>query len=196
MSAPQTIHFHHDTIVERDAVLEPNIVFSSGVRVEKGATIRAFSYLEESRVERDAIVGPYARLRPGSHIGRGSKVGNFVELKATKVGDGAKVNHLSYVGDTDVGEMANVGAGTITCNYDGYNKYRTIIGPGAFIGSHTTLIAPVAVGDNANTAAGSVITEDIPEDALAVGRSRQANLTGKAKMLRARYAKRKAQKKQ
>jgi bifunctional UDP-N-acetylglucosamine pyrophosphorylase/glucosamine-1-phosphate N-acetyltransferase len=195
MSAPQTVFFHHDTIVENAVVLEPNIVFSSGVRVEQGATIRAFSYLEESRVERDAIVGPYARLRPGAHIGRGSKVGNFVELKATKVGDGAKVNHLSYVGDTDIGEGANIGAGTITCNYDGFNKYKTVIGSGAFIGSNTCIIAPVSIGENANTAAGSVITNDIPGDALAIARSKQANLLGKAKSLRSRYAKRKAQSK-
>ena len=192
MSAPQTVHFHHDTHIENDVVLEPNLVFSKGVRVEQGATIRAFSHLEGAVVRRDAIVGPYARLRPGADIGIGSKVGNFVEIKNANVGEGAKVNHLSYVGDADVGRKANIGAGSITCNYDGFNKHRTIIGEGAFIGTNTSLVAPVEIGKNANTAAGSVISKNVPEDDLAIERSKQANLTGKAKLLRKRYADAKA----
>ena len=187
MSAPQTVHLHHDTQIEHDVVLEPNLVFAEGVRVEQGATIRAFSHLEGAIVRRDAVVGPYARLRPGADIGAGSKVGNFVEIKNANIGDGAKVNHLSYVGDADVGQKANIGAGSITCNYDGFNKHRTIIGEGAFIGTNTSLVAPVEIGKNANTAAGSVISKNVPDDDLAIERNKQANLTGKAKMLRKRY---------
>ncbi|MEP1208023.1 MAG: bifunctional UDP-N-acetylglucosamine diphosphorylase/glucosamine-1-phosphate N-acetyltransferase GlmU [Rhizobiaceae bacterium] len=194
MSAPQTVFLHHDTVLEGDVVLEQNIVFAQGVRVEQGAIIRAFSHLEGAHVQRNAIVGPYARLRPGASIGEGSKIGNFVEIKAATIGNGAKVNHLSYIGDADVGEKANIGAGAITCNYDGYNKYKTTIGAGAFIGTNTSLVAPVEIGENANTAAGSVITKSVPEDDLAIERNRQANLAGKAKSLRKRYAAAKAAK--
>ena len=195
MSAPESVYLHHDTQIARDVTLEPNIVFGPGVTVEKGATIRAFSHLEGTTVRQDAVVGPYARLRPGADIGVGSKIGNFVEVKNAEIGDGAKVNHLSYVGDASVGEKANIGAGSITCNYDGFNKHRTTIGKGAFIGTNTSLVAPVTVGDHANTAAGSVIYQDVPEDDLAIERSKQANLPGKAKALRARYAAEKAKKK-
>ena len=195
MSAPQTVYLSHDTVLEREVVLEPNLVFATGVQVEQGATIRAFSHLEGARIQRNAIVGPYARLRPGAEIGAGSKVGNFVEIKNANIGDGAKVNHLSYIGDADVGKKANIGAGAITCNYDGFNKHRTTIGEGTFIGTNTSLVAPVEIGDNANTAAGSVITKDVPEDDLAIERNRQANLSGKAKSLRKRYAAAKAESK-
>jgi bifunctional UDP-N-acetylglucosamine pyrophosphorylase/glucosamine-1-phosphate N-acetyltransferase len=188
MSAPESIFLNHDTKIARDVHLEPNIVFGPGVEVEQGATIRAFSHLEGARVGGDAVVGPYARLRPGADIGVGSKIGNFVEVKKAKIGDGAKVNHLSYVGDATVGAKANIGAGSITCNYDGYNKHHTEIGKEAFIGTNTSLVAPVKIGDNANTAAGSVISKDVPDDDLAIGRAKQVNLTGKAKILRARYA--------
>ncbi len=194
MSAPHTVIFSHDTSVEAGAVLEPNIVFAEGVSVAKGATIRAFSHLEGTSVGEGAIVGPYARLRPGTELGPNTKVGNFVETKATKVANGAKINHLSYIGDTSVGEKANIGAGTITCNYDGFGKHDTHIGEGAFIGSNTCLVAPVSIGANANTAAGSVITEDVPDDDLAIERNKQVNLKGKAKLLRERNAKRKTDK--
>jgi bifunctional UDP-N-acetylglucosamine pyrophosphorylase/glucosamine-1-phosphate N-acetyltransferase len=150
------------------------------VTVESGALIRAFSHLEGCHVSQDAIVGPYARLRPGAKIGNCARVGNFVEIKATTVGEGAKVNHLSYIGDAEVGDAANIGAGTITCNYDGVFKHQTIIGKRAFIGSNTALVAPVRVGNDAMTGSGSVITEDVPEEGLAIARARQANKPGLA----------------
>ena len=195
MNAPETIYLHHDTEIASDVTLEPNIVFGPAVQVEPGATIRAFSHLEGARVRKDAIVGPYSRLRPGADIGVGSKIGNFVEVKNAEIGNGAKVNHLSYVGDARVGEKANIGSGSITCNYDGFNKHHTSIGEGAFIGTNTSLVAPVKIGSHANTAAGSVIYRDVPDDDLAIERSKQANLPGKAKELRARYAVKKASKK-
>ncbi len=177
--APQTVFLHHDTVLEQDTLVEPHVVFGPGVRVETGATIRAFSHLEGCVVRRDAIIGPYARLRPGADVGRGAHVGNFVELKATTMGPGAKANHLSYLGDANVGAGSNIGAGTITCNYDGVNKHRTEIGQGAFIGSNTALVAPVRVGDRALVAAGSVVVENVPDDALALARGRQVNKPGR-----------------
>jgi len=194
MECPNTVIFHHDTIVERDAVLEPNIVFGPKVQVANGATIRAFSHLEGTSVGEGAIIGPYARLRPGAVMAKNSKAGNFVEIKAATIGEGAKVNHLSYIGDAEVGAKANIGAGTITCNYDGFLKHQTVIGEGAFIGTNTSLIAPVTIGKNANTAAGSAVYTDVPADDLAIERNDQANLKGKAKQLRERNAKRKADK--
>ncbi len=191
MSEPHTIILHHDTVVEPDAELEPYVVFGPGVTVASQARIRAFSHLEGCRVGKGAIVGPYARLRPGAELAADSKVGNFVEIKAAHIGEGAKVNHLSYVGDASVGAKANIGAGSVTCNYDGFLKHKTIIGAGAFIGTNTSLVAPVNIGKNANTAAGSVIYEDVPADDLAIERSKQANLPGKAKKLRDRNAQRK-----
>src|SRR6185437_13283798 len=146
-----------------------------GVTVAAGATIRAFSHLERCSVGPDCIVGPFARLRPGAELSASVHVGNFVEVKAAKLGERAKANHLSYLGDVEVGEDTNIGAGTITCNYDGYNKHRTRIGARAFIGSDVALVAPVSVGDGAIVAAGSVITDDVPADALAVARGRQEN---------------------
>ena len=184
MAAPQTVMFSHDTQIGREAVIESNVVFAPGVKVAARATIRAFSHLEGAAVGEGAVVGPYGRLRPGADLAEGAKVGNFVEVKAAKVGVGAKINHLSYVGDATVGANANIGAGSITCNYDGFNKHHTEIGEGVFIGTNTSLVAPVSVGKNANTAAGSTITEDVPEDALAFGRARQANVPGKASALR------------
>ncbi len=172
---PASVHLAWDTRLGRDVVVEPHVVFAPGVVVEDGAAIRAFSHLESCVVRRDAVIGPFARLRPGTEVGEGAHVGNFVELKATKLGAGAKANHLSYIGDATVGEGANIGAGTITCNYDGVHKHRTEIGEGAFIGSDTALVAPVRVGARAVTAAGSVITEDVPAEALAIARGRQVN---------------------
>ncbi|MEJ6394295.1 bifunctional UDP-N-acetylglucosamine diphosphorylase/glucosamine-1-phosphate N-acetyltransferase GlmU [Gymnodinialimonas sp. 2305UL16-5] len=180
MQAPDSVHLALDTVIGRDAVIEPYVVFGPGVTVETGATIRAFSHLEGCHVSAGAVVGPYARLRPGAEIGNDAKIGNFVEVKQADIGDGAKVNHLSYVGDASVGERANLGAGTVTCNYDGVMKHRTEIGAEAFIGSDTMLVAPVKVGDRAMTGSGSVITQDVPDGALALGRAKQINKAGLA----------------
>ncbi|WCT74716.1 bifunctional UDP-N-acetylglucosamine diphosphorylase/glucosamine-1-phosphate N-acetyltransferase GlmU [Sphingomonas naphthae] len=191
LTAPETVWFAHDTIVGRDVTIEPHVVFGPGVRIADGVTLRAFSHIEGASVERGAIVGPYARLRPGAEVGEGAHVGNFVELKATRLGKGAKANHLTYLGDADVGPGANIGAGTITCNYDGYGKYRTLIGAGAFIGSNSALVAPVAIGDRAIVAAGSVITRDVDDDALAIARGRQEAKRGWAVDFRAVAAEKK-----
>ena len=177
--APETVFLSHDTVLEPDTLVEPNVVFGAGVRVASGATIRAFSHLEGCMVRTGAIIGPYARLRRGADVGEGAHVGNFVELKATSLGAGAKANHLSYLGDACIGAGANIGAGTITCNYDGLTKHRTEIGEGAFISSNTALVAPVRIGARALVAAGSVVVENVPDDALAVARGRQVNKPGR-----------------
>lgn len=184
--APETVHLAADTRFGSDVVVEPYVVFGPGVVVDDGAVIHAFSHLEGAHVGRGASVGPYARLRPGTRLGEKVRVGNFVELKAAEFGAGAKANHLSYVGDASVGAGANIGAGTITCNYDGFAKHRTVIGAGAFVGSNSSLVAPVRLGDGAYVASGSVITEDVPADALAIGRRRQVTKEGWAQRLRAR----------
>ncbi|MEM8853633.1 MAG: bifunctional UDP-N-acetylglucosamine diphosphorylase/glucosamine-1-phosphate N-acetyltransferase GlmU, partial [Pseudomonadota bacterium] len=178
--APETVFFSHDTVIGEDVVVEPNVVFGEGVRVDKGATVRAFSHLEGCVVGTGAVVGPFARLRPGTVLGASAKVGNFVEVKNAEVGDGGKINHLSYVGDAKVGAKANIGAGTITCNYDGKNKFKTVIEAGAFIGSNSALVAPVTVGRQAFVGTGSVITEDVPDEALAIARGRQVNKPGRS----------------
>ncbi|WP_422072775.1 bifunctional UDP-N-acetylglucosamine diphosphorylase/glucosamine-1-phosphate N-acetyltransferase GlmU [Tranquillimonas rosea] len=183
LTAPETVFFSHDTVVGRDSVVEPNVVFGPGVSVESGATIRAFSHLEGCHVGNGAVIGPYARLRPGAELSNDVRVGNFVEIKSAQISDGAKVNHLSYIGDASIGAGTNVGAGTITCNYDGVFKHRTEIGERAFIGSDTMLVAPVSIGDEAMTASGSVITGDVPEGALALGRARQVNKEGLARRM-------------
>jgi bifunctional UDP-N-acetylglucosamine pyrophosphorylase/glucosamine-1-phosphate N-acetyltransferase len=183
LTAPATVHFSRDTILAPDVVVEPHVVFGPGVRVEGGARIRAFSHLEGCAVEAGAIVGPYARLRPGAHLHPGARVGNFVEIKAAEIGEGAKVPHLTYVGDATVGARANLGAGTVTCNYDGVFKHRTVIGADAFVGSATMLVAPVTVGAEALTASGSVITGDVPDGAFAVARGRQRTIPGRAREL-------------
>jgi bifunctional UDP-N-acetylglucosamine pyrophosphorylase/glucosamine-1-phosphate N-acetyltransferase len=183
MLAPSTVFLSHDTVLGRDAVIEQNVVFGPGVTVETGARIRAFSHLEGCHVSTGAIVGPFARLRPGAELANGARVGNFVEIKNADIGEGAKVNHLSYIGDATVGDAANIGAGTVTCNYDGVMKHRTDIGARAFIGSDTMLVAPVKVGDGAMTASGSVITQDVPDGALAVARARQETKPGLATKL-------------
>ena len=181
LAAPDSVYFAYDTHLGRDCVIEQNVVFGPGVTVETGARIRAFSHLEGAHVGQGAVIGPYARLRPGTELGNSAKVGNFVEVKAAQIGEGAKINHLSYVGDATVGAAANLGAGTITCNYDGVFKHHTNIGDNAFIGSNTMLVAPVSVGAEAMTASGSVITENVPDGALAVGRARQVNKAGLAR---------------
>lgn len=179
LTLPQTVCLAWDTRLGRDVVVEPHVVFAPGVTVEEGVQIRAFSHLEQCVVRSGAIIGPYARLRPGTEVGEGAHVGNFVELKAASLGAGAKANHLSYLGDVSIGAGANIGAGTITCNYDGVNKHRTEIGAGAFIGSDSALVAPVRIGARALVAAGSVVTEDVPDDALAIARGRQVTKAGR-----------------
>ncbi|MEM1429366.1 MAG: bifunctional UDP-N-acetylglucosamine diphosphorylase/glucosamine-1-phosphate N-acetyltransferase GlmU [Pseudomonadota bacterium] len=186
LAAPETVHLAWDTVLGRDVAVEPNVVFGPGVTVETGARIRAFSHLEGCHVSSGAIVGPYARLRPGAEIADDARIGNFVEVKAAEIGPGAKINHLSYIGDATVGARSNVGAGTVTCNYDGVLKHRTIIGEDAFVGSDTMLVAPVRLGDRSMTASGSVITADVEDDALAIGRARQTNKPGLATKLMAR----------
>jgi bifunctional UDP-N-acetylglucosamine pyrophosphorylase/glucosamine-1-phosphate N-acetyltransferase len=175
---PETIFFSWDTVLGRDVTVGPHVVFGPGVSVGDEVEIRPFSHLEGCKVEKGAILGPYARLRPGAEIGQGAHIGNFVEIKKAVVEEGAKVNHLTYIGDARVGAKANIGAGTITCNYDGFGKYLTDIGKGAFIGSNSALVAPVKIGDGAIVGAGSVITQEVPADALSVARGRQNNLEG------------------
>lgn len=170
--APDTVYFAHDTYVGADTVIEPNVVFGPGVTVESGARIRAFSHLEGCHVSQRAVIGPFARLRPGAELAEGVKVGNFVEIKNTQVDEGAKINHLTYIGDAHIGARANIGAGTVTCNYDGVFKHKTNIGADAFIGSDTMLVAPVRVGAGAMTATGAVVTRDIPDGAMGIGRAK------------------------
>ncbi|SDE00502.1 bifunctional UDP-N-acetylglucosamine diphosphorylase/glucosamine-1-phosphate N-acetyltransferase GlmU [Limimaricola pyoseonensis] len=176
--APETVTFARDTVIGRDTVIEPNVVFGPGVTIESGAKIRAFSHLEGCHVSRGATVGPFARLRPGAELAEEVHVGNFVEIKNAQVGTGAKVNHLTYLGDADIGAGTNIGAGTITCNYDGVFKHRTTIGRDAFIGSNTMLVAPVTLGDGTMTATGTVVTHNVPAGDMAVGRARQTNKPG------------------
>ncbi len=171
--APHTVWFAWDTRIGRDVTIEPNVVFGPGVSVADGAAIHAFSHLEGATVAAKADIGPFARLRPGAEIGEKARVGNFVEVKKAKLGVGAKANHLSYIGDGDVGAGANIGAGTIFCNYDGFFKYRTEVGEGAFVGSNSALVAPVRIGRGAIVAAGSTVTEDVAPDALALVRPAQ-----------------------
>ncbi|MCG7624848.1 bifunctional UDP-N-acetylglucosamine diphosphorylase/glucosamine-1-phosphate N-acetyltransferase GlmU [Epibacterium sp. Ofav1-8] len=183
LMAPETVYLAFDTIVGRDSVIEPNVVFGPGVTVESGALIRAFSHLEGCHVSRGAKIGPYARLRPGAELAEDTHVGNFVEIKNAEIAAGAKVNHLSYIGDASVGEATNIGAGTITCNYDGVMKHRTEIGARAFIGSNTCLVAPVKVGNEAMTATGTIVTKDVDDGDLAIARAQQTNKPGRARKL-------------
>jgi bifunctional UDP-N-acetylglucosamine pyrophosphorylase / glucosamine-1-phosphate N-acetyltransferase len=190
---PESVWFAADTKLGRDVTVEPHVVFGLGVEVADGATIKAFSHIEGATIATKAVIGPFARLRPGAKIGERAKVGNFVEVKKAVLGPGAKANHLSYIGDADVGPDANIGAGTITCNYDGFGKYHTVIGAGAFIGSNTALVAPVNVGDGAIVGAGSVITKDVEADSLAVERSEQKGIAGWAKRFRDRMVRKAAE---
>ncbi|MGJ8616665.1 MAG: bifunctional UDP-N-acetylglucosamine diphosphorylase/glucosamine-1-phosphate N-acetyltransferase GlmU [Sulfitobacter sp.] len=183
LMAPDTIYLARDTIIGRDTVIEPNVVFGPGVTVESGATIRAFSHLEGCHVSSGGIIGPYARLRPGAELAEDVRVGNFVEIKNARIAEGAKVNHLSYIGDATVGAKTNIGAGTITCNYDGVMKHHTHIGERVFIGSNTMLIAPVSIGNDAMTGSGSVITSDVEPGALALSRAPQVEKPGMARKL-------------
>lgn len=184
--APETVFLCADTRLGRDVIVEPDVVFGPGVTVADNARIRSFSHIEGAEIASGAIVGPFARLRPGAVLEQDVHVGNFVEIKATRLGPGVKANHLSYLGDTDIGAGTNIGAGTITCNYDGFNKWRTTIGERAFIGSNTALVAPVSIGDGAYVATGSVVTANVPADALTIARGRQVDKPGRAADLRDR----------
>lgn len=184
LPAPETVWFSYDTKIAAGVAIEQNVVFATGVSVESGAVIRAFSHLEGAKVGPGAMVGPYARLRPGTVIGKDAHIGNFVEVKNVTIGEGAKANHLSYLGDGEVGAGANIGAGTIFCNYDGFFKYRTVVGANAFVGSNSALVAPVTIGAGGYVGSGSVIVEDVPADALAIGRGRQVGKQGWAKAFR------------
>ncbi len=182
--APETVYLAADTVFGKDVTVEPFVVFGPGVSVADGAVIHAFSHVVGAAIGANASVGPYARLRPGTSLGEGARIGNFVETKAATIEAGAKANHLTYIGDSHVGAGANIGAGTITCNYDGFDKHRTEIGAGAFVGSNSSLVAPVKIGSGAYIGSGSVITRDVPDDALAVERSAQSLRDGWAKRFR------------
>ncbi len=193
MQAPDTVYLSFDTIIGRDAEIEPNVIFAPGVTVESGARIRAFSHLEGAHVSRGATVGPFARLRPGAELAEDVHIGNFVEIKNATIDEGAKVNHLTYIGDAAIGARSNIGAGTITCNYDGVMKHKTTIGRDTFIGSNTMLVAPITVGNEAMTATATTVTKDVPDGAMAIARTEQTNKAGFARklfsMLRAKKAK-------
>ncbi|GGX60196.1 bifunctional protein GlmU [Litorimonas cladophorae] len=191
---PETVYFAYDTILEPDVTVEANVVFGPGVTVRRGATIHAFSHLEGADVGEGASVGPFARLRAGTVLAENAKVGNFVETKKASIGRGSKINHLSYVGDAELGDNVNIGAGTITCNYDGYKKHKTTIGDGAFIGSNSSLVAPVTIGAGAFLGSGGVVTKDVPDDALALARADQVNKLGWGARFRAVQEKLKAKK--
>lgn len=191
MPSPETVHFAFDTELAAGVQVEPYVVFGPGVRAEAGAVVRSFSHLEGVHLAAGAVIGPFARLRPGTRIGAGARIGNFVETKNAVLGPGAKANHLTYLGDAEVGAGANIGAGTITCNYDGFGKYRTRIGEGAFIGSNTALVAPVEIGQGAIVGAGSTVTKDVPDQAVVVARARESIYPGRAAELRARLRRRK-----
>jgi bifunctional UDP-N-acetylglucosamine pyrophosphorylase/glucosamine-1-phosphate N-acetyltransferase len=193
--APETVYFSHDTEIGADTIVEPNVWFGPKVRVAEGAKIHAFCHIEDASIATGCDVGPFARLRPGADLKDKAKVGNFCEVKNATIEPGAKVNHLTYIGDARVGAGANLGAGTITCNYDGYGKFFTDIGPNAFIGSNSSLVAPISIGAGAYVASGSVVTENVPDDALAFGRARQTTKPGKARELREARAAAAAEKK-
>ncbi len=191
---PSSVYFSWDTEIGRDVTIFPNVVFGPGVKIADSVEIRAFCDIEDVTIGAGASIGPFARIRGGAELGPGVHLGNFVEVKKSKIGAGTKAGHLSYLGDAEIGTRTNIGAGTITCNYDGVNKDLTVIGDNVFIGSNASLVAPVSIGDGAYTASGSVITEDVPADALAVGRARQENKPGYALKLRERALARKARK--
>ena len=190
--APETVYFSYDTEIGRDVVIEPHVVFGTGVRIDDGVTVKAFCHLEQAHVGAGAVIGPYARLRPDADIGPKARIGNFVEVKKSMVEEGAKVNHLSYIGDARIGAGANIGAGTITCNYDGYFKNTTDIGAGAFIGSNSALVAPVKIGDGAYVGSGSVINKNVDANALALTRAPQQQRDGWAEKYRSMQERRKS----
>ncbi|EJF80920.1 bifunctional UDP-N-acetylglucosamine diphosphorylase/glucosamine-1-phosphate N-acetyltransferase GlmU [Bartonella doshiae] len=183
---PESVYFSYDTEIEPGVVIEPNVYFGLGVKVYSGAVIHAFSYLEGSVIGKDAQIGPYARLRPGTELAQSVKIGNFCEVKEAKIGKASKINHLSYIGDAEIGAYTNIGAGTITCNYDGFQKYKITIGDNAFIGSNSSLVSPLVIENSSYIASGSVITENVPMNSVALGRARQVTKEGYATKLRAR----------
>jgi len=191
---PETVFFAHDTVIEPDVTIDANVVFGPGAIIRSHAVIHSFCHIEGTEIGEKAQIGPFARLRPGTNLGEGTKVGNFVETKKTTLGKGSKINHLSYIGDAEVGEGVNIGAGTITCNYDGYDKHKTTIKDGAFIGTNSSLVAPVTIGSGAYLGSGGVITDDVPDNALAVARSKQSVKLGWAERYRAAKLKRKSSK--
>jgi bifunctional UDP-N-acetylglucosamine pyrophosphorylase/glucosamine-1-phosphate N-acetyltransferase len=191
--APDTVFFSTDTVLAADTMVHPHVVFGPGVVLDGPAEIKSFCHLENCRVGAGSIIGPYARLRPGTVLGQNVHIGNFVELKATTMGDGAKANHLTYLGDASVGPGTNIGAGSITCNYDGYQKHRTTIGANVFLGSDTVLVAPITIGDGAFTAAGSTVTKDVAEGAMAFGRARETHFSGRAEKFHAEQKRLKAE---
>lgn len=186
---PESVYFSYDTEIENDVVIEPNVIFLTGVKVHSNVEIKAFSYLEACDIKSGAIIGPFARIRPDSIIEENAKIGNFCEIKKSKIGKGSKVNHLTYIGDTEIGENTNIGAGTITCNYDGYSKFKTKIGDNCFIGSNTIIVAPTTIGDNSLTGAGSIITKDVNKNAIAITRAEQRNLENAMERYRAKREK-------
>ena len=190
--APETVFLSHDTKIGKDVLIEPHVVIGERVAIADGATIRAFSHLEGARIGDNATVGPFARLRPGANLAKGAHIGNFVEIKQAEIAEGAKVNHLTYIGDASIGARANIGAGTITCNFDGFAKHRTEIGAGAFVGSNSSLVAPVKIGDGAYIGSGSVISKDVEADALALSRAPQEERQGWAARVRERRGRAKA----
>jgi bifunctional UDP-N-acetylglucosamine pyrophosphorylase / glucosamine-1-phosphate N-acetyltransferase len=194
MIAPDTVYLAADTTFGRDVTIEPFVVIGPGVSIDDGAVIHSFTHIVQSTIGKNALIGPYARLRPATLVGDGAKIGNFVETKASTLEEGVKVNHLSYIGDTHVGAKTNIGAGTITCNYDGFGKHKTEIGKGAFIGTNSSLVAPVKIGSGAYIGSGSVITRDVPDDAMAIERSQQTNREGGAARYREIKTRRKAPK--
>ncbi len=177
---PDTIYFAHDTIIEKDVIIHPNVVIGNNVKIKKNSEIYSFTHLSECIINENVKTGPFARIRGFSSIDNNSKIGNYVEIKKSNLGKNVKANHLSYVGDSNVGSNTNIGAGTITCNFDGHKKHTTVIGKNTFIGSNSTLIAPIKIGDNATVAAGSVITENVPENSLSIARKRQVNKKNKS----------------
>ena len=191
---PESVYFSYDTEIEADVTIDANVIFGPGVRIKSGSVINGFCHIEGTDIGQNAQIGPFARLRPGTDLAESTKVGNFVETKKAAVGKGSKINHLSYIGDADLGENVNVGAGTITCNYDGFNKHKTTIQDGAFIGSNSALVAPVTIGAGAFLGSGGVVTDDVPDDALALARSKQVNKLGWGSRFRSAQAKRKAKK--
>ena len=191
---PESVYFSYDTEIEADVTIDANVIFGPGVRIKSGSVINGFCHIEGAVIGQNAQIGPFARLRPGTDLAESTKVGNFVETKKAVVGKGSKINHLSYIGDAVLGENVNVGAGTITCNYDGFNKHKTTIQDGAFIGSNSALVAPVTIGAGAFLGSGGVVTDDVPDDALALARSKQVNKLGWGSRFRSAQAKRKAKK--
>ena len=184
--APETVFLSYDTKIGRDTRVHPHVVFGKGVYIGENCEIKSFSHIEGAKVGNSAIIGPYARLREGADIGNEARIGNFVEVKKSQIGEGSKVNHLSYVGDAEIGASTNIGAGTITCNYDGFHKYTTKIGSNTFIGSNVALVAPVEVGDGAIVGAGSTITKAVPEDSIALTRTETRQVSGGASRFRAK----------